>query len=138
MINYLKGFEKRMEFFAIVESIAKRRNRTEKIEILFQENELDNIIMSVLVYIMEVTLTEEQECTLESIIQFVKMILPYYKKQVSYEEAEEITRYIVKDILQNKGNKREYPAMEYEVGYKGIPIRLVSDKINENNRIILN
>ena len=136
MINYLKGFEKRMEFFAIVESIAKRRNRTEKIEILFQENELDNIIMSVLVYIMEVTLTEEQECTLESIIQFVKMILPYYKKQVSYEEAEEITRYIVKDILQNKGNKREYPAMEYEVGYKGIPIRLVSDKINENNRII--
>ena len=80
MQEYLRGFEKRMEFFAIVESIAKRRNRTDKIENLFEENQLDNIIMSVLVYIMEVTLTEEQECTLENIIQFVKRILLYYKK----------------------------------------------------------
>ena len=79
MQEYLKGFEKRMEFFAIVESIAKRRNRTDKIENLFEENQLDNIIMSVLVYIMEVTLTEEQECTLENIIQFVNKY--QYKKQ---------------------------------------------------------
>ncbi len=136
MLEYLEGFEKRMEFFAIVESIAKRRNRTDKIENLFEEDQLDNIIMTVLVYIMEVTLTEEQECTLESIIQFVKTILPYYQKRVSFEEAEEITRYIVKDILQNRGNKREYKVMGYESGYKSIPIRLVADKINENNKII--
>ena len=136
MQEYLRGFEKRMEFFAIVESIAKRRNRTDKIENLFEENQLDNIIMSVLVYIMEVTLTEEQECTLENIIQFVKRILLYYKKTVSFEEAEEITRYIVKDILQNKGNKREYQVMDYEEGYKVIQVRLVADKINENNKII--
>jgi len=136
MIEYLRGFEKRMEFFAIVESIAKRRNKTDKIENLFEENQLDNIIMSVLVYIMEVTLTEEQECTLESIVQFVKTILPYYKRKASFDEAKEITRYIVKDILQNKGNKREYQVMSYENGYKAIPIRLVTDKINENNKII--
>ena len=136
MQEYLKGFEKRMEFFAIVESIAKRRNRTDKIENLFEENQLDNIIMSVLVYIMEVTLTEEQECTLENIIQFVKSILPLYKKQVSIQEAEEITRYIIKDILQNKGTIRNYKIMDYENGYKEIVVRLVSDKINENNKII--
>ena len=136
MIEYLKGFEKRMEFFAIVESIAKRRNRTDRIENLFEENQLDNIIMSVLVYIMEITLTEEQECTLEIIMQFVRTILPYYKKQVSFEEAEEITRYIVKDILQNKGNKREYQVMNYMGVYKTVPIRLVADKINKNNKVI--
>lgn len=103
MIEYLQGFDKRMEFFAIVESIAKRKNKSEKIEELFEKNELDNLIMSVLVYIMETTLTEEKECTLENIIQFVRDILPNYKKQFSIQETEEITRYMVKDILQNKG-----------------------------------
>lgn len=136
MLEYLKGFEKRMEFFAIVESIAKRRNRTDRIENLFEENQLDNIIMSVLVYIMEVTLTEEQECTIESIIQFVKQILPLYNKQVSIQEAEEITRYIVKDILQNKGTIRNYQVMDYENSYKEISVRLISDKINDNNKIV--
>ena len=136
MQEYLKGFEKRMEFFAIVESIAKRRNRTDKIENLFENSELDNIIMSVLVHIMEITLTEEQECTLESIIQFVKTILPQYNKKVSISEAEEITRYIVKDILQNKGTARKYKIMNYEKGYKEITVRLVSDKINENSKIV--
>lgn len=136
MQEYLKGFEKRMEFFAIVESIAKRRNRTDRIENLFENNQLDNIIMSVLVYIMEITLTEEQECTLESIILFVKTILPLYGKQVSLEEAEEITRYIVKDILQNKGTVRNYQLMDYEKGYKEIAVRLVSDKINDNHKIV--
>lgn len=136
MLEYLKGFEKRMEFFAIVESIAKRRNKTDKIENLFEENQLDNIIVSVLVYIMEITLTEEQECTMESIIQFVRSILPYYNKKVSIQDAEEITRYIIKDILQNKGSKRNYQVMDYEEGYKGIPVRLIADKINENHKII--
>ncbi len=136
MLEYLKGFEKRMEFFAIVESIAKRRNRTDKIENLFEDNQLDNIIMSVLVYIMEITLTEEQECTLESIIQFVKLILPSYNKQVSIQEAEEITRYIIKDILQNKGTVRNYQIMDYEHGNKEIAVRLVCDKINDNGKII--
>lgn len=136
MQEYLKDFDKRMEFFAIVESIAKRRNRTDKIENLFEENELDNIIMSVLVYIMEITLTEEQECTIESITQFVKETLPLYNKKVSNEEAGEIARYIVKDILQNKGTIRKYQIMDYEKGNKEIVVRLVSDKINDNHKII--
>lgn len=136
MQEYLKGFDKRMEFFAIVESIAKRRNRTDKIENLFEENELDNIIMSVLVHIMEVTLTEEQECTIESIIQFVKEILPLYNKNVSNDETAEVTRYIVKDILQNKGTIRNYKIMDYETGSKEISVRLVSDKINDNHKIV--
>ena len=136
MLEYLKGFDKRMEFFAIVESIAKRRNTNNRIENLFEDTQLDNIIMSVLVYIMEVTLTEEQECTLENIIQFVKEILPKYKKTVSMEDAKEIARYIVKDILQNKGTVRNYQIMDYEDGYKGIAVRLVSDKINNNGKIV--
>ncbi len=136
MIEYLQGFEKRMEFFAIIESIAKRRNKSEKIENLFEENQLDNIIMSVLVFIMEVTLTEEKECTLENIVEFVREILPFYHKQVSIQEAEEITRYVVKDILQNKGTIRNYQVMDYAKGYQEISIRLVADKINENHKII--
>ena len=136
MQEYLKGFEKRMEFFAIVSSIAKRRKRTDKIENLFEDNQLDNIIMSVLVYIMETTLTEEQECTLNNIIQFVKTILPFYQKQVSMEEANEITRYIVKDILQNRGKPYRIKVMNYEEGTKEIVVRLIIDKENKEGEIV--
>lgn len=135
MHKYLKEFQKRMEIFAVIDSIAKRRNRTDKIENLFEENQLDNIIMSVLVYIMDTTLTEEQECTQESIMQFISEILPAYGKKLSFNEIEELTRYIMKDILQNKGKKRNYEVMDYENGFKEVSVRLVTDKINKNNKV---
>ena len=34
---------------------------------------MENLILSTLVYIMETTLTEEEECTIENIIGFIKM-----------------------------------------------------------------
>ena len=136
MLECLEGFEKRMEFFAVVESIAKRTNKMEKIENQFEANQLDNLIMSVLTYIMEVTLAEEKECTLEDMVQFVREVLPFYGKQFSLEETEEITRYIVKDILQNKGTIRSYQVMNYKNDEQEISIRLIKDRINENHKIV--
>lgn len=136
MEEILNGFNKRMEFFAIVDSIVKRRNTSDKIESLFTENKMENLIMSTLVYIMETTLTEEEECTIENISQFIKKILPKYIEKNKINEKE-LTRYIIKDILQNKGQSREFQVTNYDENkFEKINVRLISDKLNEENKVI--
>ena len=136
MIEYLNGFSKRMEFTVAVDSIVNRVNRNQEIERLFMAGELDNIIMSVLVFIMEKTLTEELNCTIEAITDFIGSILPEYGKRMSVIEQESLARYLVKDILQNKGEPRIYPIMDYGAGMREFPVRLITDKLDNRNRIL--
>ena len=136
MIEYLKGFSKRMELTAAVDSIVNRVNRNQEIERLFTVNELDNLIMSVLVFIMEKTLTEEQNCTIDAITDFIADILPEYGKSMSRLEQDALARYLIKDILQNKGEPRLYGVMDYETGPREFPVRLITDKLDEKNRIL--
>ena len=134
MNDFLAGFEKRMQILAAVDSIVNRSNRKREIENLFEPHQLDNIIFSVLVFIMERTLTEDEECTIESIASFVGEILPSYELQFSRENLRTITEYIVKDILQNGGEARYYPVMHYGQGMVPLRIRLIDDKIKDVDR----
>lgn len=135
MLEILEGFPKRMEFIAIVDSITNRKNKSEKIENIFSENQMENLILSILVYIMETTLTEEEECTIENITTFTKTIIPTYTTKKI--DTKELTRYIVKDILQNKGQNRYYDIIDYSTNKtQKIPIRLISDKLNNEDKVI--
>ena len=135
MLEFLDGFGKRMEFFAIADSIVNRKNTSDKIEKLFKGNLMENLIVSVLVYIMETTLTEEEKCTIDNISNFVKKIIQNYN--VKYTDYKELTRYIVKDILQNKGQNRYYEVMNYHLGkVEKIDIRLIFDKLDEDNQVV--
>ncbi|NLM21711.1 MAG: hypothetical protein GX207_08200, partial [Peptococcaceae bacterium] len=132
--EFLEGFEKRMRIVAAVDSIVNRTNRRMDIERLFSAGQLDNIIFSVLVYIMEQTLAEDEECTIESIASFIRGILPAYELEFSLDTIRQITEYIIKDILQNGGEARFYPIMTYGQGTKETRIRLIEDKLRENDR----
>lgn len=136
MYDFLERFQNRMEFCAIIDSIVNRKNKNTGIEGMFESYELDNLIVSVLVFIMESTLSEDKICTLKEINAFIIEILPVYNKFFSYEQTEELTRYIVKDILMNKGEKRVYGIMNYEEKrVVETSIRLISDSIDENDEI---
>lgn len=136
MYDFLERFQNRMEFCAIIDSIVNRKNKNTGIEGMFEVYELDNLIVSVLVFIMESTLSEDKICTLKEINDFIAQILPAYNKSLSYEQTEELTRYIVKDILMNKGEKRIYGIMNYEEErIAQTSIRLISDSIDENDEI---
>lgn len=136
MYDFLERFQNRMEFCAIIDSIVNRKNKNTAIEGMFEPCELDNLIVSVLVFIMENTLSEDKICTLKEINDFITGILPVYGKSFSYKQTEELTRYIVKDILMNKGEKRVYRIMNYEEKrIKDTSIRLISDSIDENDEI---
>ena len=136
MNDFLNQFSKRMEFVAVVDSITGRINKNQEIERLFAEHELDNILMSVLVFIMETTLTEEQDCTIGAITEFLVGILPAYGHQMSFSQCELLSRYLVKDILQNKGETRSSRIMDYSSGMKNFPVRLVADKLGDNDHIL--
>ena len=52
-LEFLDGFEQRMRIVAAIDSVVNRGNRNMEIEKLFEVGQLDNIIFSVLVFIME-------------------------------------------------------------------------------------
>lgn len=136
MFDYLEGFEKRMEFVAVVESVVNRKNKNQEIEGWFEENELDNLFFTLLIYIMEQTLSENDDCTIENITEFMDQVLPFYQKQFSFDKVKVLTDYMIKDILQNRGAVKNYNAMYYDDKMKSIKVRLISDKIMEDNKII--
>lgn len=135
MFEFLEGFQDRMEFAAIVDSIVNRKNTNLEIESWFNKEELDNLFFSLLVYIMEQTLNENDECTMENIAGFLDDILPFYNKELSYDDVVRLAEYMIKDILQNKGIIKNYGTMNYFKSWNDIRIRLISDKINEHNKI---
>ncbi|MFZ3132423.1 MAG: hypothetical protein WA125_15345 [Desulfosporosinus sp.] len=135
--EFLEGFEKRMRIVAAIDSIVNRGNRKMDLERLFGAGQLDNLIFSVLVFIMERTLSEDEECTMDSIAAFVRRILPGYGLELAAETIRQVTEYIIKDILQNGGEARYYSVMTYGQGMTELRIRLVEDKLCEDDRSYL-
>ena len=133
-LDFLEGFEKRMRIVAAVDSIVNRTNRRMDLERLFSAGQLDNLIFSVLVFIMERTLAEDEECTLESIALFLRRILPAYGVELAGDGIRQVAEYIIKDILQNGGEARYYPIMSYGQGMSETRIRLVEDKLQDGDK----
>jgi len=130
----LEAFEQRMKLVAAIDSIINRTNRKMEFEKLFEPGQLDNIIFSILVFIMEKTLTEDEDCTMESIAGFVAQIIPDYSLSLGAEVIRRLTEYIIKDILQNGGEARYFPVMKYGQGMEQLRIRLIDDKLIDDQR----
>ena len=125
-----------MEWIGITNSIINRKGKNTELENLFGENELTNIIVSVLLFIMEKTLEENNECEMHHIEAFLdELTRCYYSKSFSRNQVKEIAGYIIKDILQNNGARYTYPLVNYTKKIiDEITIRLITDKIvDENN-----
>lgn len=135
MFDFLDGFEKRMEWIGITNSIINRKGKNTELESLFGENELTNIIVSVLLFIMEKTLEENNECELYHIEAFLdELTRTYYDKAFNRSQVKGIAGYIIKDILQNNGIRYTYPLVNYtKKSFDEITIRLITDKIIDEN-----
>lgn len=137
MFEFLENFNKRMESIGIASSIINRKGKRTELESLFDENELTNIIVSILLFIMEKTLEENNQCELYHIEAFLDELLSeYHGRKLSRDKLKELASYIIRDILQNNGVKLGYTLMNYtSKTIEEINIRLISDKIVEENGI---
>ena len=78
MLEFLDKFEKRMEWVGAAHSIINRKGKNTEIEGHFGENELTGIIISVLLFIMEKTLEDNNECEMAHIEGFLTDLLHTY------------------------------------------------------------
>lgn len=124
-----------MQLIGVVDSLINRRNKKAELENPIGDKEFENLIFSVLVFIMEKTLTEEEECTLKTISGFVSKIM---EENYNYPNAKEaalpVTEYIIKTILQFDGKNTYYPVMNYETKeWTKLRIKLLNEKVEDHS-----
>lgn len=122
-----------MQLIGVVDSLINRRSRKPELENPIGDKEFENLIFSVLVFVMEKTLTEEEECTIKTISAFVENILDEYYHHPSADElALPITEYIIKTVLQFEGKNTYYPVMNYETReWTQLRIKLLNEKVED-------
>lgn len=135
MYSFLDGFEERMELVGIVESIVNRKNKNMELERLFQGADFVNLVFSVLLYIMEKTLSEDSDCDIDNIGRFIETILPlHYNIHLDKGTTGQLADYIIKNVLQNEGTPYHFQAVDYSKDTRrNIPIRLITDNVLEGS-----
>lgn len=85
---------------------------------------------------MERSLTTNVRCTLEDIEDFLAELFKDYNREINESELRELTRYIVKDILQNKEESFKFKIMDHsDLTIKSYSVRLIRD-IEDDDGVI--
>ena len=123
----LSDFEKRMKFIHIVRCLLDYRYPEAIHTVIPDRQILDNVIVTVLLFIKDRTLGTEQTCTLRDIERFLEdfsVILPN-PEQI---DTGVLARYIVVDVLQNGGILTEFLTLNSKTEeIEMMPVRLLNE-----------
>lgn len=130
--DFLKNFEQRMKCvgrYSVLcgNSFGKQQWKEYGIE---TRDEQMNMLFTLLLFIMEYSLREEN-CTMDDIAAFVEDIsYEYYGRKLNFEQSRDLARFMVEDILGNSGSSMYFKAFDYENRtYKDINIRYIDNKV---------
>ncbi len=131
-MEFLKDFHKRMRSagrYAVLMNNSLQKTTWKQYGIEGMEDQV-NIIFTVLLFIMEYSLKEE-DCTLDQIAEFIGAVDDmYYRRGYSREEQRELADFIVNVILSNSGSAMYFKGYHYEERrYEEIPISYIANKI---------
>ncbi len=127
--DFLYDFSKRVEWVGVVESIISKVNNQNRYNEVFSNNEMTNIVLAILRFILEQSLSTETGCSLKDISSFVDYLFyNYYELNMDEDSVLKFTRYIVVDVLQNNGVEYYFIADDY-INREKIPIliRLIQE-----------
>jgi len=124
----LSGFEKRMKFVNIARFLTEYSYK-ESIKAMIPDREiLDNLIVAVMVFIKERTLGSEQRCTLENVADFLAELDCVLPDNCS-QNAEDLARFIIVDVLQKGGVLKNYMVLIPEKErFEQMPVRLIEEE----------
>lgn len=90
----------------------------------------DNLIFSVLLYIMEQSLKEEI-CTIDYIGNFIDEVNSlHFKKEMTYEDCKELSEFIVNTVLCDEGKAMYFKAFNFKLGeYESLNISFIKNKM---------
>lgn len=130
--EFLSDFSKRMHSvgrFALLMNNSFQKDTWKKYDIESVDEQM-NIMFSILLYIMEMSLREEN-CTIDDISEFVGRINDlYFKRHYTYEDAKGLADFCVNTILCNNGQLMQFKGFDYEYNaYKEMNISFVHSKV---------
>lgn len=107
----LGGFDSRMKFIGIVRAMLDYTPREAVKAMHLDKGILDNLIVMVLVFIKERTLSSEQSCKMADIVWFLESLAPILPPDAE-TDFPALAKFIMIDVLQNGGVPAEYPAWD--------------------------
>ncbi|WP_026477582.1 hypothetical protein [Alkaliphilus transvaalensis] len=129
--DFLNHFEKRMQhvgMYALLNynSFYKDTLRNYGFDPLYEGT---NIVFSILIFIMEKSLKEE-DCTIDHISEFVFDInRKYFLKEINRDGAKEIADFMVNTLLGNKGEPMYFSCFNFQKGeYEEVSISYLNNK----------
>lgn len=130
--EFLKSFPKRMKKagqYAILFMNSSQKAIWKQYDFTGPEEQL-NMIFSVLLYIMEQSLKEEN-CTSDDIASFIDNINgQYYRKPMAYSDCHALGDFIINVVLSNEGKPMHFTGYDYEsMGWQPIHISYVSNRV---------
>lgn len=89
-----------------------------------------NMLFTILLFIMEMSLKEEK-CTLDDIAGFIDEInQKYYKKDISYDKSQELAEFVINIILCDEGHAMYFDGYDYDIkAYKIMNISYIANKV---------
>ena len=137
--DFLREFPRRMKVVGMYSVLLSNSSQKQIWKRFYFESDDEqiNLLFSVMLFIMEQSLKEEI-CTIEEIGLFINDINNrYYKKDISYDDCETLSEFIVNTVLSNGGLQMKFKGFNYENSqYKDINISYVANKIvYEDNKI---
>ncbi len=130
--DFLNNFPKRMKHVGMYVLLIQNsiQKTTWKQYGFLKADEQINMIFTVMLYIMEQSLKEDN-CTLDDIGVFIDTInMQHLNKKLSYDECRQLGDFIVNIILSNEGKAMYFDSFDYETNtYNITNISYVANKI---------
>lgn len=130
--DFLKHFPKRMKSVGLYSVLLQNsiQKTTWKQYGFLKSDEQINMIFSVLLYIMEQSLKEEN-CTMDDIGAYIDTVnARHFRKNMDYEGCKQLGDFIVNVILSNEGKEMYFDGFDFEQNtYQTMHISYVANKI---------
>ena len=139
--GFLEGFDSRMNTIGAISSFVTKLVDTTRysprVKENFNQDELINISVAVLCYLLDKTITREG-ATILQIRDFVKdLIKAYYKKDLDDETVLDITRFLVRDVFMGGGEHYTIDVINFEKNVIETKYyQLVKDKVDKKNNLL--